>query len=307
MKERQALAPDDVPDNPAFWDWEQLHRQWLNRIQAILKGSDSRVPPTRVRHQVEQTVAYREIVDRWPESSPSDRLRAWKTLLVLTEESSTRVLPVCVQCGECCRKSSPSLYLQDLDLLREGKIPWDKLYTIRRGEPVRSPDRDRLFHLLDERVKIQEKTGSGECVFLDSIHSLCTIYPDRPLQCRAQVCWDPDVAAQFANEPYLTRRDLFQGVEILADILAEHDRRCGYEKLRAAFQRLGESKGDTIEEVLDLLGYESHFREFFSEKLSIPPTMLPLVFGRSFGDLVVHFGFRVREDTDGSRILLPDP
>jgi len=105
----------------------------------------------------------------------------------------------------------------------------------------------------------------------------------------------------------LTRRDLFQGVEILADILAEHDRRCGYEKLRAAFQRLGESKGDTIEEVLDLLGYESHFREFFSEKLSIPPTMLPLVFGRSFGDLVVHFGFRVREGTDGSRILLPDP
>ncbi|MBP8645923.1 MAG: YkgJ family cysteine cluster protein [Syntrophobacteraceae bacterium] len=306
MNEIRHPGPDRLPANPIFWDRQELHREWLNQIRTIIRESESGLPAGRIRSQVEQTVVFREIAERWPQLSGSERLRAWKKLLVLTEECSRKVLPICVRCGECCRRSTPSLHLADLELLREGKIPWEKLYTIRRGEPVRAPDEDKLFHLLDERVKIREKPGTSQCIFLDTESNLCGIYTDRPIQCRAQVCWDPTIAAQFADEPYLTRGDIFQGVELLPDLMAEHDRRCAFGKLREAFRRLEETHGQSVDEVLELLSYESHFRDFFSKQLSIPPDMLPLVFGRSFAHLVVLFGFRVEEGSDGTRVLVPD-
>jgi Fe-S-cluster containining protein len=291
---------------PATWDVETLKRKWMEFLKVLMEDGEVTIPQKRVQFQVEQSSTYQDILRRWPRMSESERLDTWKRLMELSEKCSRELLPACTQCGECCRKGSPTLQVEDLELLRQGKIPWNMLYTLRRGEAVRSPFEEKLFFLLDERIKIREKDGNRECAFLDGANDVCAIYADRPVQCRAQACWDPEPAKEVAGQPYLTRRDIFQDVELLMDLMAEHDKRCAFGKLKAAFEALEETKGENVEEVLELLAYEDHFRHFLGEQLKIPEDTLELVFGRSFADLVSVFGFKVRREPDSTRCLVPD-
>jgi len=297
---------DEVLSYPATWDEERLLRTWIKHLKGLMDESEIVLPEKRIRFQAEQNVTFQETRQRWHKLGATERLNAWKRLLELSERIIQEVLPSCVQCGECCRKGSPTLQVEDLDLLRQEKIPWHELVTLRRGEPVRSPFQENLFFLLDERIKIREKAGTQECVFFDPEVDRCMVYADRPVQCRAQACWDPSVAKQVAEQPYLTRRDIFKGVELLTDLMKEHDQRCAFEKLNSAFRRLEESEGKDIDQVLELLAYEDHFRRFLAEQLKIPENTLELVFGRSFADMVPLFGFTIRMEPDGCRCLVPD-
>jgi hypothetical protein len=75
-------------------------------------------------------------------------------------------------------------------------------------------------------------------------------------------------------------------------------------ELDGAFKQLDETS--SAEEVLRVLAYEDHYRQFFADKLNIPEDTLDLVFGRSFGELVRLFGFMVEEEADGSKCLVVD-
>lgn len=293
-------------DYPATWDLETLRQNWIRQVEAFAEENELSIPAKRLRQQVEQSTIYQEMLQRWPRMDANQRLKAWKILLECNENIARDVLPACVQCGECCRKGSPTLHMEDLELLQQGKIPWHQLVTLRRGEPVRSPFQEEIFFLMDERIKLREKPQTQECVFLDGDTQNCTIYLDRPLQCRAQACWDPSQAEELKKEPYLTRRDIFSNLELLPELLAEHDQRCAFTKLQEACQRLEKDSASGVDEVLQLLAYENHFRQFFSEQFNIPANTLELVFGRSFADLVRLFGLRVEQQADGTRCLVPD-
>lgn len=293
-------------DFPGAWDKETLRRNWIDHLQKLMNERGGTLPLKRIHFQVEQGTDYQEILRRWLTMSEQERTNAWKRLLESGERAIQEVLPTCVQCGECCRKGSPALMLEDLDILRQEKIPWSHLLCLRRGEPVHSPFDEKLFFLLDERIKLKEKPEARECILFDNLTDRCTVYADRPMQCRAQACWDPTEAKQLAEQPYLTRRDMFRGIELLLELMGEHDRRCSFEKLSEAFKRLEECKGKTADEVTELLAYEDHFRRFMGEKLQIPEDTLDLIFGRSFADMTRLFGFRVCEEPDGSRCLVPD-
>lgn len=295
------------PMSPATWDVDMLRENWINHLQALANENNPPIPLKRLKIQAEEDTLSQEIMKGWPRMDGPTRLDSWKRLMEESERHVQELLPTCVQCGECCRKGSPSLHMDDLELLRGEKISWDQLVTLRRGEPVRSPFNGKLFFLLDERIKIKEKEGTQECVFLDGESDLCSIYENRPVQCRAQACWDSTAAEQLAEQPYLTRRDIFQDVELLMDLMSEHDRRCAFEKLHNAFQRLEQEKNEALlDEIVNLLAYEDHFRHFLAKQLNIPENVLHLVFGRSFAELVPLFGFRVETESDGSRCLVPD-
>jgi Fe-S-cluster containining protein len=293
-------------DAPAYWDEEALHRKWLDFLESSVSSGEVIIPVKRLQLQIEQTTDYLETMRGWSRMDASTRLKAWKRLLEAFENIVQKVLPACVQCGECCRKGSPTLHVEDLELLQQGNIPWPQLLTLRKGEAAYSPFDKKPFLLASECIKLREKPGSNVCVFLYEQTSQCGIYPNRPLQCRAQACWDPTVARQLSKMPYLTRQEIFGEVELLMDIIAEHEQRCAFEKLNEAFARLAESKGSSVNEVLELLAYEDHFRQFFGERLNIPGDILDLVFGRSFADLMPLFGFRVVTEPDGSRCLIPE-
>lgn len=291
---------------PGSWDVETLRKKWIEFLDSFMKESGTALPLKRVRYQMEQSITYQEIENRWARMEPSERLAAWKRLLESSEQVIREVLPTCVQCGECCRKSGPTLHREDLEILRQERIPWNRLLTLRLGEPVRSPMDDKLVFLQEERIKFREKEGTQECVFFDAITDQCTIYPDRPLQCRAQACWDANQSRELAGQPYLSRRDILNGVQVLLDMMDEHDRRCSFEQLQNAFKRLEESRGETVDEVLKLLAYEDHFRHFIAEQMNIPEDTLDLILGRSFVEMLPIFGFRVTEEPDGTKCLVAD-
>lgn len=305
--DRSAFDPTTADArSPASWSKEAFRDSVLASVQDLMRNPENRVPPERVVLQLTQDPDFQAVLKTWDAMNGADRVDAWKKVLALAEHHAREVLPACLMCGECCRMGSPTLHVDDLELLQKGAIPWEAVYTLRRGEPVHSPFKKDLFFLLDERIKVREKPGSTECLFLDAQTQHCRIYEDRPLQCRAQACWDPAPAEDLSKQPYLTRRDIFKDVELLLDVMAEHDRRCRFDQLAAAFKEMEATKGATVDKVLHLLSYEEHFRTFMGEKLGIPNKELKLVFGRSFAALVPLFGCTVKTEPDGTRVLVPD-
>lgn len=299
-----------VPTNsigyPAEWDSDTLRQNWLKHMQALVDEQEISIPLKRIKYQLEQSTVYHDIMQRWPKMDGNQRLKAWKILQEYSDQAVHDILPTCVQCGECCRKGSPTLHVEDLELLKQGKLPWAQLVSLRQGEPVRSPLEQKVFFLLDERIKVREKPGAQECIFLESSTDRCSIYTDRPLQCRAQACWDASEAEELSKQAYLTRRDIFADVEVLQDIIAQHHQRCSFAKLQDAVKRIEEDGENAADELVELLAYEDHFRNFFSQQFNIPEENLDLVFGRSFADLVSIFGLRVVKEPDGTRRLVPD-
>lgn len=291
------------------WNREDLRNQWLSWIDTLgstitAEGGNTMIlPKKRIVAQADMNPIVKSIFGRWERLDPHDRPSAWEQLKNATKEAMKDVLPSCVQCGECCRKGSPVLRTEDMDLLRTEKIPWDALYTIRSGEPVTSPDGGKIFFLVDERIKLREKEFSKECIFLDPDTLLCKIYDNRPLECRAQACWDPTGYMELENQPYLTRKDLFAHIEVLWDVIEAHRIRCSFEKLYNLIIQLKEGistkqADDIASRIIDLVSYENHFRSFMAEQLNIPESILDLVFGRSLERLLFLFGYRIRIEGD---------
>ncbi len=295
-----------IDSRPTEWDESDFHRNWSELLRSLVGQGQNAVPLRRIQFQMEQNSTYRDVSLRWSKMTGTERPAAWKRLLQAVEGTLGEVFPACVQCGECCRRGSPTLQLEDLELLRSGRIPLHQVVTLRRGEPVRSPFEERIFALDEERIKLRERPETLECIFFSDEMTSCTIYAGRPVQCRAQACWDPKPAEELAKQPFLTRGDIFEGVDLLLEIISEHNERCAFSSLDAAFTQLIKTRGETVEEVLRLLAFEDHFRDFIGKRLNIPGDSLDLVFGRSFAHMVQLFGFRIVEDADGTRCLVPD-
>jgi Fe-S-cluster containining protein len=285
----------------------KLRDAWSAHLERLVREKKTSFPLKRLRHQAEQDPVFKETLNRWSSLGASDREAAWEKLTEAAVRSTREVLPVCVRCGDCCRKGSPTLMREDLERVREGNIPWEQLVTLRPGEPVRSPFTGSLFHLQEERIKIREREGSRACFFLDEETGLCTRYEDRPAQCRVQVCWDPEPARALEERPHLTRRDLFRDVEDLVRLFDEHDRRCSFTLLREAFEALSETKGERVDPVIEILAFDDHIRSFVVERFEVFSETLDLLFGRSLSRLARLFGFRVEASPDGTRTLLQVP
>lgn len=292
--------------SPASWDAELFAERWREHLEALAAGGGASMSLKRVQFQAEQSPIFRETQASWGELGGEQRLEAWKRLLEASAQSTAEPLPVCVRCGVCCRRGSPTLEIDDLDLLREEKIPWSELFTMRPGEPARSPHTDQPFFLEQERIKIREQPGSGECAFLDPQTDLCRIHADRPLQCRAQACWEEVDGQRFLDAEYLTRRHLFGAIPSLLEVLERHDERCSFERLRDAFDALGASSVERAEEAIDVLAFDEHTREFCVQQLSVPEGVVDLLLGRSLASRLKLFGYRVERGADGTRTLLPD-
>jgi len=143
-------------------------------------------------------------------------------------------------------------------------------------------------------------------VFYDGKENACSIYHERPLQCRAQACWDPTLAEELEELTHLSRRNLFGTVEALKNLLDEHDAKCSFDALSDAFDSLAKSEGKTVDQVLEILAYDEHIRAFTVSELSFPEKMLDLLFGRSLASRARLFGFNVVTEKDGSRVLVAE-
>jgi len=297
---------DERAESPAAWNAETFAARWRERLEGLAGEQGSGLSFERVEYQTQQSPLYQQAASGWAELSGEQREDVWQRLLEDSERSAAEAMPVCVRCGRCCRIGSPTLEADDLELLQEERIPWSEIYTMRTGEPARSPHTQQPFFLEAERIKIREKPGTTECVFLDSDTNLCRIHADRPIQCRVQACWEAVDGQRFLDAEHLTRKRLFGAVEPLLEVMGTHDTRCSFERLRDAFETLESSDGQNPDEAIDVLAFDEHTREFCAQQLSVPEGVIDLVLGRSLESRLKLFGYRVERSADGTRTLLPE-
>lgn len=297
--------PPGSAENVRQWGLDELRGRWDRCLEDLTASPGFDMPLKRLRFQAGEDPELARIFSEWPGLDGEAREQAWKDLMEVAARAAAEVFPICVGTGDCCRKGSPSLFEEDLELVKNEEIPWKELVTLRSGERARAPEDGEPFDLPEEHLKIREDPETGACVFYDEEGEKCRIYVNRPLQCRAQACWDPEPGLELMEEARLSRARLFQEVPVLRDLILEHERRWPFSALREAMGRIESSSGEKVEDALRLLAEEASFRELVEEKMGVPTEVMSFLFGRSYTDLVALFGLQVVREEDGSRVLRP--
>jgi hypothetical protein len=189
-----------------------------------------------------------------------------------------------------------------LRLRRFGKIEANCLYTIRKGELVRDNVNDRLQFSDHEMIKVREPDQGAGCIFYDVEHSKCTIYHDRPSQCRAFTCKDDTQFRMVFEKPKCTRKDLIRDPNLLR-LISTHDKTCGYPVISDLVKQI-ETQGETaVGQLLKILKYDQDIRKLTVIKLGLNHEELNLLYGRPLTQTIYMFGLKAETTPEGSFLL----
>jgi Fe-S-cluster containining protein len=257
--------------------------------------------------QLREEQWYQNLESTWEILNPQVRTREWKTLMNHLVEIAYASRPYCVRCGECCLHGSPSLHVEDAELLIEGILSPQDLYTLRKGERAKLNAEGKLGIVQQEAIKIREKPENGQCIFYSEADRECAIYQRRPLQCRLQACWDPESLGELLHKEKLSRRYLLKDDEARLKLIHVHDERCDPEELDNAFNLIDQS-GDAaaLDQILEILRYDTAFRAVLTEKGGFRVEELDFYFGRSIEEIVSAYGMRVDRHEDGTYHLVAE-
>ncbi|MBW1771841.1 MAG: YkgJ family cysteine cluster protein [Deltaproteobacteria bacterium] len=207
----------------------------------------------------------------------------------------------CIRCGECCHKSSPTLHVEDLFLVKKGLVKRNHLYTIRKGEAVHDNVKGCVVNARIEMIKVREGEEGG-CIFFEENGCACAIYENRPVQCSALQCWDTRDFLEVYEGPKLDRHSAVDN-EILMGLIEGHEKRCAYETLEGQIRKIPAEGDKAIEEVLRMLQFDFELRPMVVEKLGLLPEEVDFFFGRPLVDTIGMFGLKVVREPDGSFLL----
>jgi len=213
----------------------------------------------------------------------------------------------CLNCGTCCRNGGPSLHWEDRALVEQGFIHTRHLYTIRRGEPARDPIRDGLVSVESDIIKIKGCDGSWTCRFLDEDSNRCRIYERRPLECRELVCWDPARIEQVYDRRRLSRSDLLAGIQGLWELIADHERRCSYERIQVWLKDLaGPGAEKARRRLAEVSAYDAEIRRLMVARGRLEAAMLDFLLGRPV-EQVLRTGYPAGDGGSPGSVSNPDP
>jgi Fe-S-cluster containining protein len=203
----------------------------------------------------------------------------------------------CIRCGTCCEKGGPGFHQEDRVLIDKGLIPSRCLYTIRKGELAYDNVQKCLMPVDSDIVKIKGKADSWTCVFFDEPNKRCSIYDDRPRECRALKCWDTRELEKMYTGHRLTRRELISEVEGLWELIQDHQKRCDYAGIQDLIQELDSSREDNARRQLgEIIKYDIEIRELVVSKGGMDPEMLDFLFGRPLTKTLPNYGIKIRQD-----------
>jgi Fe-S-cluster containining protein len=261
----------------------------------------------RIIEEVKREPLYARLNVTWEKLEAGARRERWQTLLERMVKIAYASRPYCLRCGECCRRGSPSLHIEDMELFSRRILSTDQIYTLRRGEPVLYNIEGRIDVLSEELVKIKEDSESHHCFFYREEGKSCLIYQNRPIQCRVQECWNPETLRQLWSRQKLSRRHLLSHDSELLELLQVHDQRCAPKQMDSAFKQLSET-GDAgvLDQVLNFLRQDFIVRKFFVKKLGRNEDELDFLLGRPATVIVKSYGMKVERDNEGVYHLLED-
>ena len=214
-----------------------------------------------------------------------------------SDPKSTAPVKDCIRCGTCCEKGGPALHQEDQMLIEKGRIPSKYLYSIRKGELAHDNVKGCLMPVASDIIKIKGKEDTWTCIFFDGQSKECTIYHDRPGECRALKCWDAGELEKMYAGHRLTREDLVSKVEGLWDLIKEHQARCDYEKIKKLIGDLDGPRQDRArKKILEIIQYDAEIRKLVLEKGGLDPAMLEFLFGRPLVQTLPGYGIKVRQE-----------
>jgi len=195
--------------------------------------------------------------------------------------------------------------MEDLPLLETGVLPRETLFTIRKGETAWDNIEQRIAAADREMIKIRERDGGKGCIFYEEADRSCSIYLQRPAQCRALKCWDTSDFQKVYSTPRLERRHLLSGGAL--SLIAEHEKRCDYDRLEDLVKRLRRDGEDAVQEILNMLRFDFHLRPLASERLGIDDLEMDFLFGSPMIRTIKRYGLTVIHQADGSFLLTSAP
>lgn len=234
------------------------------------------------------------------EERPEEEI--WRQVRERLLKAAYATRPHCIRCGTCCKTGSPTLMREDFHLFTKNVLKPCHVVTIRSGEWGYSNKDLQASPVAHELIKIREKPGEKTCIFFENWDKSCSIYESRPRQCVLQECWNPENAEAALDDP-ISRKDLLRATGPLWEIIERHEEKCSHEELNRAMARLSATKGHTVEEVLDLLRYDDHVRQFVAETFGISQDDMVFFFGRPLSYCIEAFGLKVEQQADGSFLL----
>jgi len=209
----------------------------------------------------------------------------------------------CLRCGTCCRKGGPGFHHADKNLIAEGKILCAFLFTIRRGETAWDNVRGILHPQPSDIVKIRSRADSPACIFLDEAENACTIYENRPLECRVLNCRDTREIEKIYAQKRLVRADLIGGVPGLWDLVETHQNRCDYDRIRKIIADLGQGNRQSLTQLGEMIQYDLHIRSLTIEKGGgAMEKMTDFLFGRPLWKTLEPMG--IKTEIKGERVCI---
>ena len=268
------FKPESLPQ-----DLKELQARWPELLNTILQEAKSPADPETVAETLRRDKSFMDLVLGWEKMPTASQANAWEMIQDRLWDAARQTRPYCLRCGECCRRGSPVLFEQDRPILSSGVLGPQHLTTIRVGEKAFSNRLQKMVVVKKEQVKVKNAEDGRTCIFLSPGKDACLIYEDRPHQCRVMECWDPSRFDRILTLPPLTRTSILGPDNPLAEIMAEHDKRCS----AAAFVELIEKfiQGDeTVEEqALDMIFFDIHTRDFCAKKFGIGEEQIDFFFG----------------------------
>jgi len=210
----------------------------------------------------------------------------------------------CSRCGTCCKKGGPCFHLEDKILIEKGIILSKYLYTIREHELCYDNVKDSILPATSDIIKIKSQKESLACIFFNEKKNECTVYDNRPLECRALKCWDTRKIEKIYSKNRLTRKDLISTIEGLWDLIGDHQKRCSYEKLTLFIDILKKDKKDkALKGILDIIKYDAQIRELVVQKGGLDPEMTYFIFGRPITETIRMYGIKIIKQDDNYRLI----
>jgi Fe-S-cluster containining protein len=201
----------------------------------------------------------------------------------IAEKSQTS----CIHCGKCCISGGPALHIDDKWLVEKKRIPLDRLFTIRQGEPAWDNVKSQFIWASSDIIKIKGKGSSWECTYYDNDAKRCTIYDDRPNECGVFKCWDPSETEAVYGKNYLSRADLLSSVEGLWDLIVEHQEQCSFEPIK---QMIKENPDPLVlpqnKLIRNMIKYDTVTRTKTIDLVKINPEWIDFLFGQPVSTII---------------------
>jgi Fe-S-cluster containining protein len=270
---------------------DQFGILWRQIMTSLLKAAHSKAKLNEVIKAVEEDPAYKEIYKKWDSLTLEEMAEAWQKTNTLMTKAIYATRPFCVRCGDCCQESSPTLYEEDLALLMNGILDKKDILTLRKGEVGYSPKEGRTVILTEELIKVKEKDGEGPCIFYKD--KACSIYENRPRQCRTLECWNPESFEVFSSLKPLDRRAILAEDHPLWEVITAHEKRCSHEVLSSILEKGQELDQTSEDKAMDITLYDLHVRMFMEEKVGMKKEEMDFFFGRPALQTLSAYGYRL--------------